>query len=113
MVGLWATHLGRARLRSWLLILLSVGNIMTVYFWYLDSAVVHAYNPVYLGLYATKYALTGLVIAENWSSVVMKDFTIGTVIGLVVGIIFGPTGVAAFGVLGGGLGAVSGYTSTK
>jgi len=112
-VGLGATRLGRAGLRSWLLVLLSVGNITTVYFWYLDSAVVHAYNPLYLGLYATNYALTGLVIAENWSSAVMKDFTVGTVIGLVVGIIFGPSGMAAIGVLGGCLGALSGYTSTE
>jgi hypothetical protein len=111
--GLWATRLGRASLRSWLLILLSIGNITTVYFWYLDSAIVHAYNSLYVGLYVTNYALTGLVVAENWSSVVMRDFTLGTVIGLVVGVIFGPFGMAGIGVLGGLLGALSGYTSTR
>jgi len=113
VIGLWATRFGRAAPRTWLLVLLSVGNIVTIYFWYLDSSVVHAYNSLYLGLYATNYALTGLVVAENWSSVVMKDFTVGTIIGLVVGIIFGPFGMAAFGILGGCFGAVSGYTSTK
>jgi hypothetical protein len=113
VVGLWVTRLGRASLRSWLLILLSVGNITTVYFWYLDSAVVQAYNSLYVGLYVTNYALTGLVVAENWSSIVMKDFTVGTAIGLVVGVIFGPFGMAGIGVLGGFLGALSGYTSTR
>ena len=113
VVGLWATRLGRTNLRSWLLILLSVGNITTIYFWYLDSAIVHAYDALYVGLYVTNYALTGLVVAENWSSVAMKDFTVGTVIGLVVGVIFGPFGMAGIGVLGGFLGALSGYTSTK
>jgi len=113
VVGLWATRLGRTNLRSWLLILLSVGNITTIYFWYLDSAIVHSYDALYVGLYVTNYALTGLVVAENWSSVAMKDFTVGTVIGLVVGVIFGPFGMAGIGVLGGFLGALSGYTSTK
>ena len=112
VVGLWATHLGRANLKTWLLILLSIGNITTVYFWYLDSAIVHAYDSLYVGLYVTNYALTGLVVAENWSGIVMKDFTVGTVIGLVVGVIFGSFGMAAIGVLGGLLGALSGYTST-
>jgi hypothetical protein len=113
VVGLWATNMGRKSLGSWLLILLSIGNITTVYFWYLDSVVVHAYNSLYLGLYATNYALTGLVVAENWSGVVMKDFAVGTIIGLVVGIIFGVYGMAAIGILGGVLGALSGYTSTR
>ena len=80
VIGIWGTRIGRARLPVWLLILLSVGNITTVYFWYLDSAIVHAYDSLYVGLYVTNYALTGLVVAENWSSVVMKDFAVGTVV---------------------------------
>ena len=65
VVGLWATRFCRTSLRSWLLILLSVGNITTAYFWYLDSMIVHAYDPLYVELYITNYALTGLVVAEN------------------------------------------------
>ena len=96
-----------------LLILLSIGNVTTIYFWYIDSYIIHAYSLVYMGLYVTNYALTGLVVAENWSRIVVRDYAGGTVIGMVVGVILGPFGIAAFGIAGGFLGALSGYTSTK
>lgn len=113
VIGLWTTRLGRGGLRRELLILLTIGNIVTVYFWYLDLIVIHSFNADYAGLYVTNYALTGLVIAENWKRSEMKDFTAGTVLGMVVGVFFGPFGAAALGVLGGILGAISGYTSTQ
>jgi len=66
-----------------------------------------------MGLYITNYALTGLVVAQNWSRMVVRDFAAGTVVGMVVGVILGPFGIALFGIGGGFLGALSGYTSTK
>lgn len=113
VVGLWTTNLCRVGLKEALLILLSIGNVTTIYFWYIDSYIIHAYSLVYMGLYVTNYALTGLVVAENWSRIVVRDYAGGTVIGMVVGVILGPFGIAAFGIAGGFLGALSGYTSTK
>lgn len=113
VVALWSTRLGRSPLRPALLALLSVGNLFTVYLWYLDLITIRAFTAVYVGLYVTNYALTGLVVAENWSKSEMKDFTAGTVIGMAVGVFFGPFGAAALGVLGGLFGALSGYTSTQ
>ncbi len=113
VVGLLVTRLGRDSLRRELLVLLSVGNILTGYLWYLDLVVIRAFSPEYVGLYLTNYALTGLVVAQNWSSAVVKDFAVGTIIGIVVGVFFGPFAAVAFGLAGGLVGAVSGYTSTR
>ena len=112
-VGLWTTRLGQEQLKGELLALLTIGNIFTGYLWFLDLVVVRAFTAAYVGLYVTNYALTGLVVAENWRSSTMKDFSAGTVIGIVVGVFFGPFGAAAFGLGGGVLGALSGYTSTR
>ena len=113
VIGIWSTHYGRDTLKSRLLILLSVGNVFTVYLWLLDLVVIRAFTPVYVGLYVTNYALTGLVIAQNWSDIVMRDFSAGTIIGMVIGVFFGPFGVAALGIAGGIFGALSGFTSTR
>lgn len=113
VIGLWTTSLGRKKLRKELLVILSVGNVFTVYLWDLDFFVVVAFTAAYVGLYVTNYALTSLVIAENWSSPEMRDFSLGTVIGMVVGAFFGSFGVAALGITGGIFGAIGGYTSTR
>lgn len=113
VIGLWTTRLGHTNLRKELLIILSLGNVFTVYLWFLDLLIIGAFTAVYVGLYVTNYALTGLVVAQNWSSGEMRDFFAGTVIGVVIGVFFGPFGVAAFGIGGGILGAVGSYTSTK
>jgi uncharacterized membrane protein len=113
VIGLWMTHLGRTKLRKELLILLSLGNAFTVYLWFLDFIVIGVFNSFYVGLYVTNYALTGLVVAQNWSSDEMRDFFTGTIIGMVIGVFFGPFGAAAFGIGGGIVGAVGSYTSTK
>jgi len=113
VVGLWATRLGRVDLVPELLILLTVGNIVTGYFWFLDFNIVRAFNPTYVGLYLTNYALTGLVVAENRTRPEMREFVTWTVIGMVVGAIFGGYGVSVFGIGGGIVGAVGGYTSKK
>ena len=112
VVAIWYTKLGRSSLGPRFLILLAIGNIFTGYLWFVDLLVIHSFNASYVGLYATNYALTGLVVAENWrSSRAMRDFTVGTAVGMVVGVFFGSFGVALLGITGGIFGAVSGYTS--
>ena len=113
VIGLWTTHFGHTNLRMEMLIILSFGNVFTVYLWFLDILIIGAFTAVYVGLYVTNYALTGLVVAQNWSSTEMRDFFTGTIIGMVIGVFFGPIGVAAFGIAGGIVGAVGGYTSTR
>ena len=39
---------------------LMVGNLFTIYLWYLEIAVIHAYCPVCISLYVLNYAMTGL-----------------------------------------------------
>lgn len=113
VIGLWTTHFGHTNLRKELLLILSLGNVFTVYLWLLDLLIIRAFTAAYVGLYVTNYALTGLVVAQNWSSAEMHDFLTGTIIGMVIGVFFGPFGVAAFGIGGGIVGAVGSYTSTK
>jgi uncharacterized membrane protein len=113
VIGLWTTHFGHTRLRKELLIVLSIGNVFTVYLWFLDILVIGAFTAVYVGLYVSNYALTGLVVAQNWSSNEMREFVTGTIIGMVIGVFVGPFGVAAFGTAGGIVGAVLGHTHAR
>jgi uncharacterized membrane protein len=113
LVGLWKTRLGRRSLRMELLILLTIGNVFTAYLWYLDIIVVRAYTPLYIALYATNYALTGLVVMQNWSSDIMHGYVYGTATGAVIGLLFGPYGVAAVGIVGGVFGAVRNFVMPK
>ena len=89
LVGLWTTRLGRRSLRLELLVLLTIGNVFTAYLWYLDIFVVESYTLLYIALYATNYALTGLVAIENWSSDIVHGYVYGTATGAVVGLLFG------------------------
>jgi len=89
--------------------LLTVGNLFTGYLWYLDFEVIKAFTVVYAALYATNYVLTGLVVVANWSSERMRGFAYGTVTGAVVGILFGPYGIAACAIGGGIFGALRNY----
>jgi len=109
IVGLWSTNLGRANLRLELLALLSVGNLFTAYLVYLDIEVVKAFTLTYALLYFTNYLLTGLVLAQHWRNDVVDGFVYGTATGVVVGLLFGPYGVAACGIGGGIFGAVRNY----
>ncbi len=113
VVGLWTTNLGTKRLSMELLILLTVGNVFTGYLWYLDIFLVRAYTPVYIALYATNYALTGIVVVQNWSKDVMRGYVYGTATGAVVGLLFGPYGVAACGIAGGIFGAFRNFAMPK
>lgn len=113
VLGLWVTRNGRAPLPWLLLILLSVGNLFTTYLWYLDLDVIGSFTAAYVGLYITNYALTALVVFQNWQDRVMKEFTAGTVLGVIVGIFFGGFGMVLFGVFGGFFGAIGGYTASR
>lgn len=108
-VALWATRLGKVGLGKEMLVLLTVGNIFTGYLWYLDIVVIDAFTAVYAALYATNYVLTALVVVDNWSSDVMHGYAYGTITGAVVGLLFGPYGVAACGIGGGIFGALRNY----
>ena len=45
-----------------LLPVLMVGNVFTLYLWYLEIAVIHAYCPVCISMYLLNYAMTGLAV---------------------------------------------------
>ncbi len=109
LVAIWTTGLGHRNLTLGLLILLTIGNVFTGYLWYLDIIVVKAYAPLYVALYATNYALTGLVVIQNRSSDIMHGYVYGTATGAVIGLLFGPYGVAACGITGGVFGAVRNF----
>ncbi|HKT21274.1 MAG TPA: vitamin K epoxide reductase family protein [Nitrososphaerales archaeon] len=42
--------------------LLMVGNVFTLYLWYVELGVVHALCPICLGMYLVNYAMTGLAL---------------------------------------------------
>lgn len=109
VLALWATRVGGVGLKMEWLILLTVGNVFTGYLWYLDLEVVKAFTVVYVALYAANYALTALVVFENLKSDVMRGYAYGTLTGGIVGLLFGPYGVAACAIGGGIFGAVRNY----
>ena len=108
-VAFWLTLRGEDALPKELLVLLTVGNVFTGYLWFLDLVIVKAFTTVYVLLYSTNYLLTAFVVAENWSDDVMRGYLYGTVTGAVVGLLFGPYGVAACGIGGGIFGALRNY----
>jgi len=113
LVGVWSTKFGRVELRKEPMILLTLGNLVTVYFWYLDIIVVKALTLVYVSLYAINYILTALVVLQHRGSDIMHGYVYGTVTGVIVGLFFGPYGVAVCGVGGGIFGAVRNYVMPK
>ena len=108
-VALWSTKLGTRGLPVWMLVLLTAGNVFTGYLWFLDIIIVKSFTLVYVALYSANYLLTALLVAEHWSSDVMRGYVYGTVTGAVVGLLFGPYGVAACGIGGGIFGAMRNY----
>ncbi len=109
VIGLWWTGVGKRPLSKEMLLLLTVGNVFTGYLWYLDLVIINAFTVVYVALYAMNYLLTALVVAENWSNDLMRGYLYGTVTGAVVGLLFGPYGVAVCGIGGGIFGALRNY----
>jgi uncharacterized membrane protein len=105
----WTSKLGNAGLRKEVLILLTVGNLFTGYLWYLDFMIIKAFTIVYAALYATNYVLTALVVVENWPNDLMQGYAYGTITGAILGLLFGPYGVAACAIGGGIFGALRNY----
>jgi uncharacterized membrane protein len=65
VLGLYLTKLGTWRLRGDILLpILMVGNLFTIYLWYLELVRIHAICPYCLSLYLVNYILTGLVIFD-------------------------------------------------
>ena len=109
VVAIWATKMGKLRLSKEMLLLLTVGNVFTGYLWYLDLIIIRAFTVVYAALYLTNYVLTALVVIDGWSSDVMRGYAYGTLTGAIVGLLFGPYGVAVCGIGGGIFGALRNY----
>ena len=107
--ALWTTRMGKQSLNKELLALLTIGNLFTGYLWYLDLLIIKAFTVVYAALYAANYVLTALVVLDGWSSDVMRGYAYGTLTGAVVGLLFGPYGVAVCGIGGGIFGALRNY----
>lgn len=62
-VGLLTTRLGREPLNGEILLpLLMVGNVFTIYLWYLELAVIGIICPLCVSLYIVNYALTVMVL---------------------------------------------------
>jgi uncharacterized membrane protein len=58
-VGLLTSKLGKTLVNSEIVLpLLMLGNIFTIYLWYLELAVIHAVCPLCVSLYAVNYILT-------------------------------------------------------
>ena len=65
VLGLVITRLGKRPLNSEILLpILMIGNIFTVYLWYLELAVIHIICPLCVSLYIVNYALTGIILYQ-------------------------------------------------
>ncbi len=72
-IGLGTSKLGKRSVNSEILLpLLMIGNVFTIYLWYLELAVIHLICPLCVSLYLVNYALTAiailLLIRESGSS---------------------------------------------
>ncbi len=59
-LGFWFTRKGGSIQGQILVPFLMVGNIFTLYLWYLELGVIHAICPVCVSLYCFNYVLTAL-----------------------------------------------------
>ncbi|MDG6996135.1 MAG: hypothetical protein JRN52_09430 [Nitrososphaerota archaeon] len=65
ILGVIFSRAGRSPLNAVILLpFLMIGNIFTVYLWYLELGVIGAICPSCVSLYAINYALTAIVVAE-------------------------------------------------
>jgi uncharacterized membrane protein len=64
ILGLWFTRGGNPIRGEVLVPVLMIGNIFTIYLWYLELGVIHAICPVCVSLYALNYLMTVLAGAE-------------------------------------------------
>jgi uncharacterized membrane protein len=59
IIGLLTSRLGKKPVNSEILLpVLMVGNIFTVYLWYLELVIIHIICPLCVSLYIVNYALT-------------------------------------------------------
>jgi uncharacterized membrane protein len=62
-IGLVTSKLGRILVNSEVLLpLLMVGNVFTIYLWYLEVVVIHEVCPLCVSLYGVNYSLTAIVL---------------------------------------------------
>jgi uncharacterized membrane protein len=62
-IGLVTSRQAKTLVNSEILLpLLMLGNVFTLYLWYLELAVIHEVCPLCVGLYALNYALTAIVL---------------------------------------------------
>ena len=64
VLGLWFTRGGKSIRGEVLVPILMLGNIFTIYLWYLELGVIHAICPVCVSLYALNYLMTALAVIE-------------------------------------------------
>ncbi len=61
--GLVTSKFARDQLKSEILLpLLMLGNVFTIYLWYLELAVIHIVCPLCVSLYGVNYILTMIVL---------------------------------------------------
>jgi uncharacterized membrane protein len=63
-LGLWFTRRGGSINGEVLVPLLMVGNLFTLYLWYVELGVIHAICPVCVSMYVLNYAMT-ILAAKN------------------------------------------------
>jgi uncharacterized membrane protein len=64
-LGIWFTRDGGSIRGEILVPLLMVGNIFTMYLWYLELGVIHAICPVCVSLYVLNYLMTAVALAAT------------------------------------------------
>jgi uncharacterized membrane protein len=64
-IGLLTSRFGKRPVNSEILLpVLMVGNIFTIYLWYLELAIIHIICPLCVSLYAVNYVLTIIVMLQ-------------------------------------------------
>jgi uncharacterized membrane protein len=61
-MGIWFARSGGGIDGFWALPVLTVGNLFTLYLWYLELVVIHAVCPVCVSMYALNYAMTAIAV---------------------------------------------------
>jgi uncharacterized membrane protein len=62
-LGWWFTRRGGSMRGELLVPVLMVGNVFTIYLWYLELGVIHAICPVCVSLYVLNYLMTAVAVA--------------------------------------------------
>lgn len=60
VLGAWSARKGGGLNAEVMAPLLMVGNVFTLYLWYVELAVIHSLCPVCIGMYLVNYAMTAL-----------------------------------------------------